>query len=202
MSRKQNKLGITVFERGDAGGLPVGPDVIVNFQYELSDEEGELVDVCAEDESVEMLFGYAQAHPVIEEALLGRFPAAELEVTIPPESAFGQRDPELIIEVERLELPDAAQVGEQFDAEDADGRAVFLTVLELNDEFAILDSNHPLAGQSVKLRLKVLSTRAAMSEELADAASFLETLSLQEEAEAVQQQLLPASSLLRRKDPI
>lgn len=169
----------------------VGPDTVVHFSYRLFDAEGEWVE--GSDESVlSFLFGYGQIAPGLEAALEGLAPGAHRTITLEPEEAFGARDPDQIIEIERDELPEDAQPGDEYVAEHEDGDAVTLLVLEVQDDRAVVDANHPLSGQRITLELRVEAVRPALSGEIDEARTLLE------ETPLAAPSLLPAASLLRR----
>ena len=170
----------------------VGPEVVVRVEYALHDAEGEVVEAPGPDEVIEFIFGAGQAPPAFERATDGLSLGESRRVALAPEEAFGPRDEEAIVVVERGELPPDAALGDELEAESEDGELVFLRVVDLDDEIARLDANHPLAGQSIGLTLKVVALRAATSQELARAASELEARS--DEAPDVL-----VSSLIRRE---
>jgi FKBP-type peptidyl-prolyl cis-trans isomerase 2 len=109
-----------------------------------------------------------------------------------PAQAFGSRDPEAILELERAEFPEDIAVGDEFAAEDAVGRLVPFKVVDLDDDRVVVDTNHPLAGQQVQLELSLEELRPATELELNEGAERLQRLSGEAPAE-----LLPLASLLR-----
>lgn len=173
----------------------VGPDTVVHFSYELFDEEGESVEASAVGESVAFLFGYGQLSPLLERALEGHPAGSETSVTLSAGDAFGPRDPERIIEVDRSDFPPDVAVGDEFSAEHESGEDVSLTVLEVLPELVVLDSNHPLAGQAVRICMRVEAVRPALSDEIAYAVEELESGDFDARG------LLPAARLLRPCPP-
>jgi len=151
----------------------VGPEVLVRLEYRLFDAEDALVEAPGPDESIEFIFGVGQAPPRIEQAVDGLRVGESRRVQLRPNEAFGPRDERALISVDRGELPEGAKLGDEFEAEAEDGEPVFLRVVELEDDVAHLDANHPLAGQSVSLELRVLATRIATSAELRAAEAAL-----------------------------
>jgi len=178
--------------RGGRAVQRVGPEVVVRVEYALYDAEGELVEAPGPDEIIEFIFGAGQAPPAFERATDGLSLGESRRVELRPAEAFGPRDEAAMVVVERGELPPDAALGDELEAESEDGELVFLRVVDLDEEIARLDANHPLAGQSVGLLLKVVALRAATSQELAQAASELEARS--DEAPDVL-----VSSLIRRE---
>ncbi len=192
----------------------VGPDTVVHFRYELRDEEGELVEVSEPGVELSFLFGYGQLTPAFELAMEGLRPGERNEVLIPHTQAFGPRDPNAIIEVDRNELPEELAVGDEFEADHESGAALGLTVLEILDDRVVLDANHPLAGQNIKLSVMVDAVRPATSDEIAFAEEELDAAQTASNGSDAAQQtsasgalargdfdaqgLLPAALLLRR----
>jgi FKBP-type peptidyl-prolyl cis-trans isomerase 2 len=152
----------------------VGPEVVVRLEYGLFDAEGELVEAPGPDETIEFIFGVGQAPAVFERAVDGLALGDSRRVELAPHEAFGPRDEEDMVVVERGELPPEVVLGDELEAENEDGELIFLRVVELQDDLARLDANHPLAGQRISLELRVVGMRAATSQELAAANAALD----------------------------
>lgn len=150
----------------EQGHRQVGPEIVVSLEYQLFDAEGALVEAPGAEEPIEFIFGMGQASPAVERAVEGLSLQQSRRVRLEAGEAFGHRDESAVIVVERTELPEGALLGDEFEAEREDGEAVFLRVVELDAEVAHLDANHPLAGQSVVLELRVVGLRIATSAEL------------------------------------
>ena len=97
--------------------------------------------------------------PGLDAALVGAAADQDLEVVIPPERAFGERRPELVFEAVRGNLPTDVELEPGlplYTSSDADnGRAWQLRVLELTEKGALLDGNHPLAGFSLPVHIRI-----------------------------------------------
>jgi FKBP-type peptidyl-prolyl cis-trans isomerase SlyD len=179
--------------RQGTGGFQAGPGTAVSFRYVLFDAEGELVEEAASDAPLTVLLGYGDAAPALERALSGLAAGDEREVVLDPDDAFGRRDPEAVIEVDRTEFPEDIEAGDELTADSEGGGAVTLKVLEILDDIVVLDTNHPLAGQRVRLKLSVEAVRPATAEELSQAEGRLARAE-----EPVSEPLLPVERLLRR----
>jgi FKBP-type peptidyl-prolyl cis-trans isomerase SlyD len=179
--------------RQGAGGYQAGPGTVVSFRYALFDAEGELVEEGASEAPVTVLLGYGDAAPALERALSGLSAGDEREAVLDPDDAFGRRDPEAVIEVDRAELPADIERGDELTADRDGGGAVTLKVLEILDDIVVLDTNHPLAGQRVRLKLSVDAVRPASAEELGQAEGRLARAE-----ESASGPLLPVERLLRR----
>lgn len=162
----------------------------MHFSYLLFDEDGELVEE-SEPATLSFLFGYGQINPALEGCLEG-LGAGEQRRAKLPKDAFGARDPSAIIEVDRQELPAETRVGDEFEADHDQLGPVSLKVLDLDDERAVLDGNHPLAGQSALVEVRVEGVRPATLVELQLAAEDVEARSVPSES------LLPGHRLVQR----
>jgi FKBP-type peptidyl-prolyl cis-trans isomerase SlyD len=141
----------------------VGPETTLTLSYRVFDAEGELIE---EMRDRTVVFGHATLLPAVERALDGCSAGATRSVKLSPHEAFGPRHPDRIIDVDRTEFPADAQPGDRFLAETDGGEPLVLTVLELHDDTARIDTNHPLAGQAVRVELELLDVRPATLIEL------------------------------------
>lgn len=170
----------------------VGPGMVVHVRYRLFDGEGEIAEESDPELPLSFLFGYGQLSPELEQGLEGMLAGESRRIHLPTEAAFGPRNPEAIIEVDRAELPPDAQVGDEFEADNEHGEVVSLVVLEVLEDHVVLDGNHPLAGQPVELEILVEAVRPASELEIALAEEELQA------NDCTAPDLLPGSRLLQR----
>ncbi len=147
------------------------PDVrdgrVVTFDYELRDRSGRVLDASATSGPMRYLHGAGHILPALEHGLAGLEPGQRTEIDIPCAQAFGDVDETRRVEVPRAELPPGVEAGSMVSGEDEAGRRFHLVVLELGDETAVLDGNHPLAGRDLLFSVEVRAVEAATPEELA-----------------------------------
>lgn len=156
--------------------LAVGPDTFVTLSYVLFDEHGEAVDRATQTEPLTYVHGYAQIVPGLERGLAGLHAGEKKEITVPPAEGFGEHDDEGVFEVDKSDFPESGEVtaGDEFVAQGPDGEAIAMRVLEVLPEAFIVDTNHPLAGQTLRFEVTVSEVRAASEEEIAQAQADLE----------------------------
>jgi FKBP-type peptidyl-prolyl cis-trans isomerase SlyD len=158
--------------------LTIQPNTHVTLDYELRDEEGELIDAseAADGEPIEYVHGYGMLVPGLEAALVGLKVGDERDVVVPAEAGYGERDESLVLEVERSEFPDpkAVEAGDEFTAESPDGDEIAMSVVEVKGDTVVVDANHPLAGMTLRYSVKVRTVRQATEEEIEGAASDLD----------------------------
>lgn len=108
--------------------------------------------------------GVGQWAPGMEEALLGRPEGDCFTFEVTCAQAYGDRNPELIQRVTRAMLAEhaASDDNQSFTPGDmvnftAPNGGQYAGVLkEINDEFALFDFNHPLAGRDLKVDVDLL----------------------------------------------
>jgi len=158
--------------------LTIQPNIHVTLDYELRGDDGDLLDAsAAEDgEPMEYVHGYGMIVPGLEAALVGLKEGDEREVVVPAEAGYGERDEELVLEIDREEFPDpkAVEVGDEFVAESPDGDEIAMAVVEVKDDVVVVDANHPLAGMTLHYQVKVRGVREATEKEIEEAASDLD----------------------------
>ena len=106
-------------------------------------------------------------------------------LTLEPEDAFGESEPELIRSVPLNLLGDNVEPGmkvEGVPGEPSDGR--IYTVIGSDENHVFLDGNHPFAGWALKFVVKVLKVEKATPEEVEEmeAPELLEVADLVKEA--------------------
>ena len=167
----------------------LSPGMWARLGYQVFDAEDEVVDTG--DSELCCLIGYGVLFPALEEKLEGLAQGTSRSVLLRPEQTFGLRKPDAQVEVERSEFPADVAAGDCYEAEDEDGRPVLLQVLEVTDEGVLVDSNHPLAGQTLRFEVEAREVRPATEAELEQAEQRL--LSEEEQPQA----LITPESVLR-----
>ena len=135
-------------------------DTVV-LRYELSCD-GAVVESDLDGEPATVVQGAGDVPPGADEALLGMAPGEEKRLELPPEKAFGPRDP---ARVERMPL---AKLGALADGLKPgrkvmgfrDGKAETARVIAIENGTAVLDFNSPLAGKTVVYRVRIVSIGA------------------------------------------
>lgn len=151
--------------------LPIAPDAAVKVAYRLFDEAGALHDEITKGEPLSYVHGYAQIIPGLEVGLEGARRGERRSLVLEPDEAFGERDPEARLEIDRKDFPsaDAVAVGDEILCTAPDGSECAYRIVEVTETEIIADCNHPLAGARVRFEVEVLSVRKATDDEVADA---------------------------------
>ncbi len=147
--------------------MQIGPDCVVSFHYELTNDAGEVLDSSAGGEPLTYLQGAHNIIPGLESQLVGRKVGDQLKVTVQPEDGYGPHQPQMVQDVPKEAFPDSDSIepGMRFTAQSDQGD-VSVVVTEVTDTHVIVDGNHPLAGQVLHFAVEIADVRAATQEEL------------------------------------
>ena len=127
---------------------------VVSLIYAIRNQKGDLFEY--RDLPVSYVHGSgADLFPKIEEALDGH--------------AFGEHDPKLTFtdDIENAP-PELRRIGAEFEAQNAKGESIMLTVTHIEGDKITVDANHPLAGQTITFEVTVQDIRDATPEEIRD----------------------------------
>ena len=86
----------------------IQPNAHVTIDYELRDDDGDMLEESAGEggEPIRYVHGYGMLVPGLEAALVGLKTGDERDVVVPAEAGYGEYDDELLLELDRTELPD------------------------------------------------------------------------------------------------
>ena len=132
---------------------------VVKVEYEGRFLEGEIFDSTEAHggEPIEFQPGSGMLVPGFEEAVIGMEAGEEKEVTLTPENAYGEVNPEFIQKVPKQGFPEEAEVGMMIGIPMPNGQQIPAKIAEIGGEEVTLDLNHPLAGKTLVCKIKVIS---------------------------------------------
>ena len=144
----------------------------VSISYDIRTADGRLIE-SSEKRGSPLNFVYVRGQrvmlPGLGSKLAGLEVGQETKFELKPEEAFGRVEDSPIKDIPRSEFPANAQIkeGMSFEAGLPGGQPIRLVVTKVTSEVVSSRMVHPLAGQSIKMRVKVLSVRAATDVEKA-----------------------------------
>ncbi|HYQ39527.1 MAG TPA: peptidylprolyl isomerase [Pseudomonas sp.] len=149
--------------------MQIAANKAVSIDYTLTNENGEVIDSSAGGAPLAYLHGARNIIAGLEKALEGKQAGDEIDVTVEPEEAYGEYSAELVAVLNRamFEGVDQLEVGMQFHASAPDGGMQIVTIRDIDGDDVTVDGNHPLAGQRLNFKVKVVEVRDANAEELA-----------------------------------
>ena len=130
-----------------------GDQVSINYTGKLAD--GTVFDTSEGQDAFQFEAGSPNIIIGMNDAVIGMAVGEEKTVEIPPDQAYGQPDGELIIRVASDKIPEDVNVGDALSDGTDSGQNWIVT--ELVDGEAVLDGNHPLAGQTLTFDIKLVS---------------------------------------------
>ena len=131
----------------------------VRFHYTGTLTDGSVFDTSDGRDPLECTVGAGQIVPGLDAALAGMTVGAEETVAVPCDQAYGPHDPNGRQEIPRDQIPAEIPVdpGTTLQLSLPDGRKMPVVVADADDEKVVLDANHPLAGQDLTFRVKVVA---------------------------------------------
>ncbi len=147
--------------------MQAGPDTVVRFHYTLRDEAGDELETSRGGDPTAYLHGANNVIPGLEEAMAGKTAGDVFTATLPPEKAYGERDPQRQqrVPIKHLIFKGKLRAGQVVQLNTSEGaRAV--SVIKAGRHSADIDTNHPLAGKTLSFDVEIVEVRAATTEEL------------------------------------
>ena len=141
----------------------VQPGSFLTLHYRLAGPDGARIIDTFDDKPATLSLGNGELAPTIERCLLGLAEGARARFELAAGEAFGERNAALVQRVSRTLLREHGDPDETYAAGDVvqfpapDGQRRFVGVVrEVDDEWLLLDFNHPLAGQPVTFEVQVI----------------------------------------------
>lgn len=132
---------------------------LVTLYYRLGLTNGDVLEDNFDDEPMTVQLGCGEMAEGLELALIGLTPGQEETIDIGPDLAFGYVDDTLLRTLPRVEFDPDLELERGLIIEFAtdDGETLPGTILEFNEDEVRVDLNHPLAGQTVRYSVKIVS---------------------------------------------
>ncbi len=129
----------------------------VSLHYKGTFEDGTVFDSSDTHGALKFTIGKGMVIPGFDEAVLGMKLGETKTVTIPPEKGYGSHRDDLLIKINKAELPPDLNpvVGQRLEFSKDKQRLQF-TVAEVTDDAVTFDANHPLAGKTLIFELLLL----------------------------------------------
>ena len=126
-----------------------GDTVKVHYTGKL--DNGEVFDTSRERDPFEFKIGGQAVIPGFEKGVVGMGVGDTKTIEISPEDAYGEKKEELVVEVQKSELPEdiTPSVGQRLQIKQQDGNPIVVTITDMNEDNITLDANHPLAGYTL-----------------------------------------------------
>lgn len=157
-------------ESQEQNELRVTDGLVVSLAYTLRLDDGEEIDSAEAGDPLVYLHGAQNIIPGLEQALAGLKVGDTRDVKVEAKDAYGDMDPDAFELVPYDVFPPDVELEEGMGlrmVDNSNGRQMEAYVSELRDDGALLDLNHPLAGETLFFNVEVVGLRQATSEEIA-----------------------------------
>jgi len=155
--------------------MEIGKNAMVSVTYDLmvDDPNGEMIEQTTTERPLQFIYGAGMMLPKFESDLAGLNEGDPFEIMLKPAEAYGEINKEAIVDLPKSIF----LVDEKFDEEfikvgntipmmSGNGQRLNGLVLEIDDNSVRMDFNHPLAGEHLYFRGKVVGVRQATEEEI------------------------------------
>ena len=131
----------------------------VRVHYTGTLEDGTQFDSSRGAEPLEFAMGQGQLIAGFENAVAGLTAGESCTVTLTPEQAYGESDPEMVQQVARELMPDDMELepGMVLQGHAEEGQVDNFTVVSFTEETVTLDANHPLAGKTLTFEIELVA---------------------------------------------
>ena len=147
--------------------MKIAEKTVASFHYTLCDEEGVELENSSDGEATAYLHGSNSIIPGLETELTDKIAGDKLEVTLTPENAYGLRHPDRVqrVPIKHLVFRGKLRAGMAVQLNTDKGRQP-VTVSKAGRHSADIDTNHPLAGKTLRFSIEVMDVREATAEEI------------------------------------
>ena len=138
------------------GQAKMGDTVKVHYTGRL--EDGKVFDSSQDREPLGFKIGAGSVIPGFESTVVGMSPGDSKQEKIPADQAYGPHRKELVIEVDRKDIPSELDIrlAQRLQMKHPDGQVVRVTVADVSESTVTLDANHPLAGKDLLFQLELM----------------------------------------------
>lgn len=140
-----------------------GDKIKVHYHGKLT--SGETFDSSAGREPLEFEVGSGMVIKGFDDGVTGMTVGEKKTVNIPFDDAYGQRNPDMIIEMPKDRFPKDMEIdlGMSLGMSDENGQQFQVTIVEIREEAVLLDANHPLAGEDLIFDLELVEIAGSNS---------------------------------------
>lgn len=131
---------------------------MVKVHYTGKLDDGTIFDSSIDRDPLEFVLGEGQLIAGFEQAVLGMTPGESKTEKIPAEEAYGPHRQEMVVEVERQQLPDniPLDVGQQLQIQQAPNQIIPVVITAISESKVTLDANPPLAGKDLIFEIELV----------------------------------------------
>ncbi|GAA0228555.1 FKBP-type peptidyl-prolyl cis-trans isomerase [Marinomonas primoryensis] len=133
----------------------------VTLHFELSLEDGQIVDSNFAQIPASFVFGDGSLLPDFELALLGMSVGQEASYVMSPEKAFGAHNTSNLQRMPRSQFAMDLEEGMVISFADMKKNELPGVIADIEEKEVVVDFNHPLAGRSLTFRVQIVAIEEA-----------------------------------------
>lgn len=135
----------------------IQPDSLVTLHYRIALENGQPLISTFESTPATLKLGCGELLPSLERLLDGLAAGETYAFTLAPGDAFGDHRADLIERVKREHMPEEEiEPLSIMEFVAPDGSRYSGLVREIDDQSALIDFNHPLAGKTIRFEVDII----------------------------------------------
>ena len=145
----------------------IRPGKYVTLTYSIADDAGNIL------EQTDLPVGYIHGGNTeliggMDEAVTGKRAGDRVELTLAPDQGFGPHDPSLTFTDDLENVPPEFRfVGAEVPMQSESGEVKTFVVTRIGEGTLTVDGNHPLAGKSLKVHVRIQEVRDPTQDEIA-----------------------------------
>lgn len=154
--------------------MKISKDKVVEFIYEL-EVDGNIVDHTTKERPLDYIHGTHGILPKLEAHIEGMEAGDKFTVTLAPEDAYGEVDPNKIIDLPKTAFEVNGEIredllvpGTRIPMMNSMGAVIPGVVLEVSENTVKMDLNSEMAGKTLHFTGEIISVREATEKELAE----------------------------------
>lgn len=146
---------------------------VVGITYTLTspENETEILDQAGAEDPLYFIFGIGATLPKFEENLGKLNSGDSFDFTLSPEDGYGDYDMEAVVRFPKSNfmidgIAMELELGNVLPFVDQEGNEMHGEVVDITDDTVLVDFNHPMAGETLHFKGKVVEIREATKEEI------------------------------------
>ncbi|MBM7073696.1 peptidylprolyl isomerase [Shewanella sp. 202IG2-18] len=149
--------------------MTITKDNVVQFNYTLKDEKGEVLESNLDQDPIAYLHGHSNMMIGVEKAMEGKSAGESFSATLPAAETYGEKVEGAEQRVPVKHLVGATKVWKpgMTATVNTDQGQRLVTILKVGKFMATIDTNHPLAGRELTFEIEIKDVRDATHEEVA-----------------------------------
>ncbi|OGO18065.1 MAG: hypothetical protein A2Z15_04380 [Chloroflexi bacterium RBG_16_50_11] len=131
----------------------------VSVHYTGTFEDGTQFDSSYGKSPLTFVIGSGQMIAGFDNAVRGMTVGEIKTITIPPEEAYGEYRPELVVVIDLDEFPEGTKpaIGQQVPIQNNAGQQFMARIVKIGTSSVTVDANHELAGKSLIFEIELVS---------------------------------------------